>query len=262
LNLKTIKEDYDNLYSYLKNKWYKLWEKHEDWTNVYNLEVFYKIWEEEYNCQVELFKENYNLNIKSYQKLFIWNYINLMSIEQSFAHKCCAYLERWEKTIPKSWRPKWRDLFDILHYINMSSKLDMDIIFIRLWFKTEKELFLSIYKKITIDHIWKWEDFAKEIENFSYKRINWKQMIENLLFNINKTYLNWKIKFNYNYSKELMNLEENSVLNITNSIICKKEKWFYKLFDLNIMKFIYDTKDINKIQKTIKELIIEKEFKL
>lgn len=248
------------IYNYLKDLWYKLWELYTDWTNVYNIEVFYNVNWTEYTCQVEIFKEDFGINTESYQDFFLWLPINIMSIEQSFAHKCCAYIERWDRTIPRSWRPKWRDLFDILHYIKLWATLDLNVIESRLWINNEEELFKFIYKRIAIKHYNKINDFKEEIENFSYEKIDWFEYIEELLNKINKRYLWNKIDYNFNIWDNLNNIEKTEKILINNDYIIKFDEWTYKIFNLNTFKYIYDTKDINKLKTKIGVIIDELYF--
>lgn len=247
------------IYNYLYNLWYNLWPLHTDWTNLFNIEVFYEINGNPYNCQVEIFKDNFWIEDDYYEDVFYWKPIKILSIEQSFAHKCCAYIERWDKKLERSWRPKWRDLFDILHYINMNSDIDMNIIKKRLGLQSKSELFQFIYKKTVIDNYKLINDFWYEIENFSYSKLNWVWVVENLLNIINKNYLNWKVKYNIHYLNDLIDITENNVI-IDNIIICSFDNWLYKIFDMKKMKFIYETKLEQKIKEYLKEYIVIQYF--
>jgi hypothetical protein len=243
------------IYNYLLDLWYNLWELYTDWTNVYNIEVFYIVNWSKYTCQVEIFKDDFGIGTKSYQDFFLWIPINIMIIEQSFAHKCCAYIERWDKTIPKSGRPKWRDLFDILHYINLWVKIDLNIIKSRLWINNEESLFRLVYQTIAIKHFSKLNDFKLEIENFSYDKINWLYLIEELLNKINKIYLNNKIHYNLYIWDDIMNIDKLEKIIINQDYIVRIDEWSYKIFDLRSFKYIYDTKDIKKLNDKIKNLV-------
>lgn len=247
------------IYNHLLSLWYSLWPLHTDWTNLYNIEVFYEVNWNPYNCQVEIFKDNFWLKDDYYQDVFYWKPINILAMEQSFAHKCCAYIERWNKKLERSGRPKWRDLFDILHYVNMNINVDLNIINKRLWLNNNKQLFQLIYKKTVIDNYKSISDFWYEIENFSYNKINWVWVIENLLNIINKNYLDWKVKYNIHYLNDLKEIKENNI-SIDSNIICYFDEWFYKIFDIKKMKFIYETKIEQKIKDYIKDYIILQYF--
>lgn len=248
------------VYNYLKKLWYELWELYTDWTNVYNIEVFYNVNGTKYTCQVEIFKEDFWIKTKSYQDFFLWLTINIMSIEQSFAHKCCAYIERWDKTIPKSGRPKWRDLFDILHYIKLWTNIDLDVIESRLWINNEEDLFRFIYKRIAIKHYNKLNEFKEEIENFSYDRINGLDIIEELLNKINKKYLNNWIDYNLSILNDINNIDKLDKIIINPDYIARIDEWSYKIFNLKTFKYIYNTKDIKKLKDKIKAIIDEYYF--
>lgn len=248
------------IYEYLLNKWYRLWELHKDWTNVYNIEVLYDVNGHEYTCQVEIFKEDFGIKTESYQQFFLWLPINLMSLEQSYAHKCCAYIERGEKTIPRSGRPKWRDLFDILHYINLNTSIDLEVINSRLNMHSEEELMRYIYRRIAIKHYNKFNEFMIEMENFSYDKINGLDLIEDLLRKINKFYLNDSINYNLYIWSDLNNIDNWENITINKDYICKIDWNQYKIFDLRNFNCIYDTKDIDKLKKKITAIIDELYF--
>jgi len=250
------------LYHYLRNKWYDLWELHLDRTNVYHMEVYYFVNWNKYACQVELFKYNYNVKIKYYQDFFLWKPINVMNVDQSFSHKCCAYFERWNKKIEMSWKPKGRDLFDIYHYIKMGSKLDLNIIKTRLWFNNEIQLFSEIYKKINITHYKKIKDFAYEIENFSYKKINWVEFINELLEIVNNRYLWGRMIYNKNIMDELDNIDDLNKVIIDDDLMIKKRLEYYEIYDLNTFQCIYNTKDKQKMRKKVLNILDEKYFQI
>lgn len=244
------------IYQYLLNKWYNLGELYKDWTNVYNIEVFYNVNWNEYTCQVEIFKDDFWVETKYYTDTFLWKNIKIMSLKQSFAHKCCAYIERWDRTIPRSGRPKWRDLFDILHYIKMDIVPDLEIIYSRLNIDNLKDFFTYIYQRIVVKHYKKWDEFDKEIINFAYNKISWYDIIEELLKNINRKFLNNKIDIDIYYLFKLDNLaEDNWKFNLTEDIRCRYNNWLYELIDLDFWKVIYNTKDLSKLKKYIENNI-------
>lgn len=243
------------IYNHLKDLGYEVWELYTNWTNVYNIEVFYNVNWTKYTCQVEIFKEDFWIKTYSYQDFFLWLPINIMTIEQSFAHKCCAYIERWDRTIPKSGRPKWRDLFDILHYVKIWAKIDLGVINSRLWINNEEQLFRFIYKRIAIKHYNQLNEFKEEIENFSYDRIDGFDIIEELLNKINKKYLNNEIDYNFYIWEDIENIDNVDKVIISLDYIVRIDEGSYKIFDLKSFKYIYDTKDKNKLKTKIKGMI-------
>lgn len=251
------------IYDYLKDKWYTLGELYTDWSNVYNIEVFYTINWTQYNCQVEIFKDAYNTKDKYSISTFLWKPIKLLSIEQSFAHKCCAYIERWSKRIKNSWRPKWRDLYDIAHYINMNADIDLNIINERLWIDNTFDLFTLIYKKTVIDNYKDLDKLWMEIENFAYTRINGEDFIDSFIRLINKTYLNNSINYNIHYKNDIDNMdllsgEDNITIDKTYTLRFFDKK--YQLLDMKNLKYIYHAESKEKMKDYIKEYILNKYF--
>lgn len=252
------------IYNYLKEIGYNLWELFTDWSNVYNIEVFYDINWTQYNCQVEIFKDSYSTKDNYRISTFLWKPIKLLSIEQSYAHKCCAYIERWSKTIKNSGRPKGRDMYDISHYINIGAEIDMNIIYERLGIDNTFDLFTLIYKKTVIDNyrdLWK---LGVEIENFAYTRLNGDDFIENFIRLINKTYLNNSINYNFNYKKDIDNMDIESWednVNIDKSYTLRYFEWKYQLLDMKNLKYVYFAELKETMKDYLKEYILQTYFK-
>ncbi len=254
-----IKDVVNDIYNYIKNTEYEVSEIHRDWTNIVHFDVFYYIWDNKYTCQLEFFKSNYNIPVLYNNELFLWKQIQIMTLEQNFAHKCCAYLERWNRKIERSWKPKWRDLYDMLFYIKNHISVDMNIIKARTNLKTEKELFLKILIQLWLKHKRFYNDFETEIENFSYTWENWKLIIQNLLTLIKESYFWKELTCNLNYLEDLQDFWTSRLsknCNITFQNDRYEILYYHKDKEWNISsKPIYFSKDINKINT-----VIEKNF--
>ena len=249
------------IYKDLKSKWYKLSKIYRDWTNVVHIDLFYKIWNNEYVCQLEFFKNNYWINQNFEIKYFYWKCAKLLDISENFAHKCCAYLERWNRKIERSWKPKWRDLFDIMFYLHKNVQVNMNIIRIRTKIDTKEWLFLEILKTLLIKHKKFHKEFLDEINNFWYS-VNYNQFEEfiNMFFSIvNTRILNQKFNFNFEYLKHL---KENWMAIISSwiSFITKEQNWFFKITN-KLYKKEYKTKKIEFIEKYVEENFNELTFK-
>lgn len=261
IDTKRIKKVVDWIYQDLKSKWYQLSEIYRDWTNVVHIDLFYKIWNNDYICQLEFFKNNYWV-IQKYTMIKIqWIhdkvYANLLDLWENFAHKCCAYLERWNRKIERSWKPKWRDLFDISFYLSKDTKVDMNIVTIRTKIKTQEELFLEILKTLFIKHKKYHNELLEEINNFWYSTtyLTFDDFLHSFVRLVNNKILNWRFSFNQNYLKDLKEDWFSKISNFS-SIQLDEKSWFYTIFIKDTSwnkKNIYTSKKLEFIEDYVEK---------
>ena len=250
------------VYKNLKLKWYEMEEFH-DWDNVYAIDVLYNIGDNKYSCKVEFFKTNYwvKQDFNIFPLFHNWKNINIkvLDMELNYAHKGCAYLSRWNKDLSNSWRPKWRDLFDINFYIDMNISPNIEIIKKREGFTTIKDFYKGIYKYFLLKHRTKKHitTFVEELENFSYNKINWLEFLNQLLKKIELKAF-WKtINFQYNY-KDLLEEGKKMVL-LSDKYLIVKDTWdYFAINDVDTNQVLLKSNKINKIDSFIREEIIAK----
>ena len=245
-----IKQVVDWIYQELQSKWYTLSEIYRDWTNVVHIDLFYKIWDNDYICQLEFFKNNYWI-VQNYTILkILWIYANLLDSWENFTHTCCDYLERWNNS-------KWRDLFDILFYLSKNTQVDMNIITIRTKIKTQEELFIEILKTLFIKYKKYHNEFFVEIQKFWYSTdyLTFNDFLTTFVRWINIRILNWRFSFNQNY---IENLKEDWLSRISNfsSIKLDEKSWFYTIFIKDTSwnkKNIYTSKKLEFIEDFVEK---------
>lgn len=244
------------IYWILKSKWYKLSKIYRDWTNVVHIDLFYKIWKNDYTCQLEFFKNNYWIKQNFELKKIYWIPVKLLDISENFAHKCCAYLERWNRRIERSWKPKWRDLLDILFYLHYNFPINLKIIFVRTKITTKEELFIEILKNLLIKHKKYHKEFFLEITNFWYWNnfLTFNDFINSFIWLVNLRVLHWKFSFNQNY---IENLKEDWFTRLSNFIVIQQEdNLFYTIFFKDKKwnkKKLYSSKKLDFIEKFVED---------
>lgn len=242
------------LHTFLKLKWYRVSDIHFDWTNLIHFEIYYEINKNTYACQIELWRFNYWLNVDFVQKRFQWKLAKVMTLEQNFAYKCCAYLERGDNKVERSWKPKWRDLFDIVFYLNKNILPDLKLLQARMNIQTHKELFQKMLKTFFLKHVKYYTDFKNEINFFTNNNNTWNQILNAFVELINKKYFNGVFSFETEVFWKIDEAQINKIIQVWENYFVKKNNdWLFELkyTDGEIIKTIYTTKDKIKLKENI-----------
>ncbi len=240
-------EMWQKIYEWLNNDWYNV-NIYFDWNNVVHLDIKYilKSWNE-YICQVDIFKDDYWLSNQYRIHNFDAFNAKILKLSSNFAHKCCAYLERWDKKIEMSWKPKWRDIYDIWWYLKQEVKPSIDVIEARTDYDNETDFTFTVLKQLIIKHKNRHDAFIHEIENFAYDNtLRWRNVIHEVVVMINEQYFDNNFLFNIDVFKEIENNE--NFIKINKHFVILQQDACYKVFvHTNLNDEIYSTKDKNKL---------------
>lgn len=254
------KETIEKIYKILNKNGYMMEEIH-DRDNLFCIDALYTIWENTYSCKIEIFKNNFLSNQKfTYSEWACANGIynvKLLSLDENFLHKSCAYLERWSKAIKNSWRPKWRDLFDIGFYLDRWTEFSIDALNARKWYSSVKRLVAEIVYTYVI---WHWKKkirdwFLLEFNSFSNTWNHTHNDLNNIIDRLKEKYLG---NFRINLDLMLNLADDNYVFQLIDDVAMIMEGDYYTIKDKWIELFRTNKKE--KLIVFIKEFMEERIF--
>lgn len=155
----------NQLIEYLKNKGYKI-SSQRDLEKVAWFNVDYQIGWKKYICNVDFWKNNYWIIPKFSTTNLFGSQLNVLDLNQAFAHKCCAFLERG--IVNHGWRAKGRDVFDVDFFINKCwLNLDFSILKVRENIETSLDLAIALFSTLFFAKSSNYKSYIQDIQEFS-----------------------------------------------------------------------------------------------
>lgn len=237
----------------------ELWFRVEKYENTKHLSVwktcYYEIDGVEYELKLEISNREYTTPLRwVIESIIYWNKrvsINLLDISHNFAHKLCAFFDRW----------RWRDTVDVFHYLQHNSPIESSIIIERLWM-TVDEAFESYIATISNIENRKW--YIREIAS----------LINNDEILISWYYLDMSINMIMNWWYNVVLFSDDDIVKITDRLnnvdisqiwksfyVVKNTNWFswyfqeakyFWIMDFNLSRIIFESDNIFDIQDFIK----------
>jgi len=262
-NLDRFSEDLDFNYtkdvtiSIIKSKFRELWydflsKKTNFWVKF---SIKYWEWDNNFHCIVDLSKYSYNIKPKTDLKIFWWKPIKVLTLEQNFAHKLCAFYER----------KKWRDVVDVNFYLSKWIFPDEGVLIERHKKIFEEFLYLFI-KELQAPYLCK--RISKVLDQLHYSNFTIGEYKKDIIGNISKNYTNNVFNINLDYKDDInkwwkiiyLNNEMSLLIDwrsINDKIMSK-----YVILSTEDFEIVYSCESLEKLYSYINNVLIRESLKI
>lgn len=237
----------------LKELWYKYILKKTQFLSKFIIE--YIEWNNKHHCIIDLVKYDYQVKTKYDLKIFWWKPIKILTMEQNFAHKLCAFYER----------KKWRDVVDINFYISKWIFPDEDILKERHWRSFEEFLHIFI-KELQTPYLN--IRLTKALDQLHYDIFTLFEYKKEIIQNISNQYTNNKFNIFLDYKEKLdlwdkiIPINNEYILFVDGFYVNPKINWKYSIINKKDGAIIYECNNKEKIYIYINKILIKETLKI